>query len=214
MRLCLSSLTRVLKGSPRTRPTPTTPTPCSTESGNEATAGVTLTMSKRSQQHERRGRDFYPTPFDAVLPLRPHLPETFSYSEPCAGNKDLVNHLNFLGGVCSMASDIEERDYRLDHVGDALEVDYFPGQFIITNPPWTRSILHPMIDHFRRIKPTWLLFDTDWFFTKQAAEFKPFCHKMVTVGRVKWFPDSKSVGFDNVAWYLFSRDKTTFTEAH
>lgn len=171
-------------------------------------------MSKRLNTHKRRDKDFYPTPYEAVLPLRNHLPPHFSYSEPCAGNLDLVDHLNRIGGTCSMASDIEERCRPLDHVGDALGVDYFPGQFIITNPPWERQLLHKLVDHFRQVKPTWLLFDSDWFYTKQATKFKPYLHKMVTVGRVKWIPGSSSVGYDNVAWYLFGENPVQYTQAY
>jgi hypothetical protein len=37
--------------------------------------------------------------------------------------------------------------------------------------------------------------------------------KIVSIGRVKWIEDSKSVGKDNCCWYLFDRvgsDKTKF----
>ena len=30
---------------------------------------------------------------------------------------------------------------------------------IITNPPYTRPLMHPLIEHFQRIAPTWLLLD-------------------------------------------------------
>ena len=63
-------------------------------------------MGKRSN-YERRPRDFYPTPIAAVEPLIPHLPYTFEYIEPCAGDGRLVNHLTTFGGQCEHASDIE-----------------------------------------------------------------------------------------------------------
>ena len=40
---------------------------------------------------------------------------------------------------------------------------------IITNPPYTRELMHALIAHFQRIAPTWLLIDYDWSATKQAA---------------------------------------------
>ena len=89
-------------------------------------------------------------------------------------------------------------------VGDALEavipetVDY-----IITNPPWDRKLLHPLIERFAMIKPTWLLFDADWMHTMQSIPYMPWCEKIVSVGRVKWIEGSTSVGKDNAAWYLF-----------
>ena len=65
-------------------------------------------MGKRSD-FERVERDFYPTPWQAVEPLVPHLPEEFAFAEPCAGDGALVNHIETLkeGGWCSWASDIE-----------------------------------------------------------------------------------------------------------
>lgn len=64
-------------------------------------------------------------------------------------------------------------------------------------------MLHPMIRHFRMLAPTWLIFDAAWAFTGQAAPFLNFCEKIVTVGRVKWIPGSKSAGKEDVAWYKF-----------
>ena len=53
-------------------------------------------MGKRSD-FERIPRDYYPTPYEAVLPLIPHLPQKpFSYAEPCAGDGALVNHIETL----------------------------------------------------------------------------------------------------------------------
>jgi len=50
-----------------------------------------------------------------------------------------------------------------------------------------------------------LLFYADWMHTKQSIPYMPYCHKIVSVGRVKWIPGSKSVGKDNCAWYLFDK---------
>ncbi len=49
-------------------------------------------MGKRSD-FERVPRDFYPTPYEAVVPLLAHLPENCSYAEPCAGDGALIKHL-------------------------------------------------------------------------------------------------------------------------
>ena len=62
-------------------------------------------MGKRSD-FERKPRDFYPTPIEAVYPLLPHLPEGFTFAEPCAGNGALIDHLE-TKGTCMWASDIE-----------------------------------------------------------------------------------------------------------
>ena len=86
---------------------------------------------------------------------------------------------------------------------DALEIKPEPAQFIITNPPWNRKILHPMIEHFSSLAPTWLLFDADWMHTKQSAQYLTKLKKVVSIGRVKWIEGSSSVGKDNCCWYLF-----------
>ena len=162
-------------------------------------------MGKRSDV-ERKPRAFYPTPFEAVEPLIKHLPRQFGFAEPCAGDGALCGHLEHYGGVCMWASDIEpqhkgihKEDYETIGELECLESD-----FIITNPPWDRKILHPMIDHFRKIRPTWLLFDADWMHTKQASPYLFNCEKIISVGRIKWF--GNMTGKDNCAWYLFTDD--------
>jgi len=159
-------------------------------------------MGKRSN-FERKPRDFYPTPIEAVEPLVPHLPNGFTFAEPCAGNGALIEHLKHYNGHCMWASDIEPQhkgistqDYK-----DVKENELLESEYIITNPPWNRAILHPLIDHFAPQRPTWLLFDADWPHTKQSKYYMQFLHKIVSVGRIKWFGDT--TGKDNCAWYLF-----------
>ncbi|MGL4635423.1 MAG: hypothetical protein ACRCWF_05530 [Beijerinckiaceae bacterium] len=156
-------------------------------------------MGKRSH-FERLPRDFYPTPIEAVLPLLSHLGPCVHFSEPCAGNGALVDHLEAHGHLCVWQSDIEPQ--RSMMAADALSLKYVNG-IIITNPPWDRKILHPMIRCFAEQRPTWLLFDADWVHTRQSAPFIPMLRKIVSVGRVKWIPDSKMTGKDNCAWHLF-----------
>lgn len=164
-------------------------------------------MGKRSN-FERIERDFYPTPREAVLPLSSYtlsLRQFDNYAEVCAGAGDLIKHLDSLGFNCRFASDIDPQEKNIVKK-DALDIsleDLKDADCIITNPPWTRSVLHPMIDHFKRLKPTWLLFDAGWMFTKQAKEFLPYCETILTVGRLKWIPDSKYTGKDDCCWYLF-----------
>jgi hypothetical protein len=106
--------------------------------------------------------------------------------------------------TCIDALDIEPRNCWV-YQQDALDWYCEPHvDYIITNPPWDRSILHPMIQHFARQRPTWLLFDADWMHTKQSAPFMPLLRAVVSVGRVKWIPDSKMTGKDNCAWYHFA----------
>ncbi len=168
-------------------------------------------MGKRSN-FARIERDFYPTPRGAAEPLFAHLPENdFLYWEPCAGDGALDNHI-VSGGLArghswlpELSSDIEPRSEFVDRM------DAFDGKppaeadFIITNPPWDRKILHPMIEHFSALRPTWLLFDADWMHTRQSAPYMPWLRKVVSVGRVKWIPDSKMTGKDNCQWSLFDQ---------
>jgi len=163
-------------------------------------------MGKRSD-FDRIPRDFYPTPVEAVAPLLPHIPDFTQFAEPCAGDGALIDHLLHARQdlQCIAAADIEPREQGITEMPfeefDVSSVDCM----IITNPPWDRKILHPMIEHFSAQNPTWLLFDADWMHTKQSAPFMPWLRKIVSVGRVKWIPDSKMTGKDNCAWHLFDQ---------
>ena len=162
-------------------------------------------MGKRSD-FERKPRDFYPTPIEAVEPLIEHLPKEFGFAEPCAGDGALCGHLEYYGGICMWASDIEpqaEGIYK-DSFEKVGKYELLESEYIITNPPWDRKILHPMIEHFSELKPTWLLFDADWAYTKQSAPYMKKCAKIVSVGRIKWF--GNMTGKDNCAWYLFYKN--------
>lgn len=169
-------------------------------------------MGKRSD-FTRNPRDFYPTPKDAVWPLLPHLPANMTYCEPCAGDGALVHHLDDIGDELGLnwrltrALDVEpQRDWIKQK--DALQLaenDLEGADVIITNPPWDRTLLHPLIQRFTWLRPTWLLFDADWAHTRQAHPLMLLCRKIVSVGRVKWIPGSKHTGKDNVCWYLFDQ---------
>lgn len=164
-------------------------------------------MGKRSS-FERVERDFYPTPHEAVLPLLPHLAPGTRFVEPCAGDGALIDALDRAGHRCTYAFDIEPLRWDI-HLGDArieLSAGYGADCFI-TNPPWARSILHPIIANLSDRLPTWLLFDADWQHTRQSAPFLPRLRKIVSVGRVKWIPDSTMTGKDNCAWHLFDKPR-------
>lgn len=155
-------------------------------------------MGKRSD-FPRRKMDAYDTPYRTVLPLLPFLVGIRTFAEPCAGNGYLIRHLEAFGLRCVYSGDIQAGQ-------DALFLDrkeVLEAGAIITNPPWTREILHPLILRFMRIKPTWLLFDADWMHCRQAKPYLRHCVMVVSVGRVKWIPDSKYTGKENAAWYLF-----------
>jgi len=159
-------------------------------------------MGKRSN-FERKPRDYYRTPIDAVKPLFPFIQDVQNFCEPCAGDGALIRSLTQIGLQCVSAYDIEPQSYDIRTL-DAFaitEKHLKNADVIITNPPWDRKILHPLIDHLSALRPTWLLFDADWAHTRQSTQFLPKLRKIVSVGRVKWFDNTS--GKDNAAWYLF-----------
>lgn len=158
-------------------------------------------MGKRSD-FERVPRDFYPTPYEAVIPLLPHLGQA-AFIEPCAGDGALIRYLERHGHTCVEAFDIAPQADGIS-LGDALTFQRGEGfNCFITNPPWDRKVLHPLIENLCRQKATWLLFDADWMHTRQSAHLMTMCVKIVSVGRVKWIPDRKMTGKDNCCWYKF-----------
>lgn len=177
-------------------------------------------MAKRSAskglKYKRADRDLYETiDKNAVLPLLEHLPAGSRFTEPCAASGHLIRHLEDAGHVCVQSSDIVPLTARVQKM-DAMTLTEksLRGDFIITNTPWKREILHAMIHHFRLLAPTWVLFDADWQYTKQedlakrhnvptVLELMKYCHKIVAVGRVCWIEGTKSGGTQDCAWYLF-----------
>jgi len=172
-------------------------------------------MGKRSS-FKRRKNDLYRTPWAPVAEIAPYLPARFRFAEPCAGNGSLIDHLHRIGGTCAEAVDINPGR------GDVMQGNALhwtpqsralrPLDFIITNPPWSREILHPLIIYLTQICPTWLLFDADWSHTLQARPYLRHCRKIVSVGRVKWIEGSKHTGKDNCAWHLFTAENHGRTE--
>ncbi|QND60356.1 hypothetical protein [Mesorhizobium huakuii] len=156
-------------------------------------------MGKRSD-FPRRPNDEYETPYKGVLPLIPMLSGVRTFAEPCAGPGLLLRHLRLFDLHCTYDGDIQQGRDALDQTAASMG----HPDVIITNPPWTRALLYPLIRHFQRIAPTWLLFDADWQHNVQATPFLVHCSHVVSVGRLKWIANSKhSGGYDNAAWYRF-----------
>ena len=173
-------------------------------------------MGKRSD-FGRIPKDKYRT-FDpkAGRALAPFLSPGQRYWEPCAGARDLVDQIKGYGPECVLASDIAPDCERVKKI-DALTIKVSTLNrcgvtHIITNPPWSRPILHQMIPHFASMRPSWLLFDADWAFTKQAAPFLPMLARVVAIGRLRFIPGTTMSGKDNCAWYLFDARHTGHTE--
>jgi hypothetical protein len=159
--------------------------------------------------------DAYATPLAAVTPLVPFLNQTTPFVEPCVGDGALVRHLEACGRVCVAAFDVAPRHPSIV-VRDALTLtatDLVGTECIISNLPWTRSILHPLINHLRDLRPVWTVIDATWAHTKQAAELILYCSQIVSIGRLRWFVGTSSGGKDDAAWYKFEAEpaSTIFT---
>lgn len=143
-------------------------------------------MSKRSN-FEKISRDFYPTIDPNAFPL--NFLEEFlsydSYAEPCAGSLDLAQHLQYP----TWTSDLEPGDPSVKQK-DALtltEEDLKDCDAIITNPPFTKKVLLPLLDHFITLKPTWLLLPADYMHNQYFAGYMNKCSKVISIGRLYWF---------------------------
>lgn len=163
-------------------------------------------MGKRSDL-PRIPKDKYASTYACVVPLLPHLEPGTVFAEPCAGNGALIDLLADAGHVCAWATDIAPEREDIGTL-NALALPQIgarniPVQKVITNPPWTRSILHPLIDALSHMLPCWFLFDADWPHTRQSAELIMRCSRIIPIGRIKWIPDSEHVGKDNCCWYEF-----------
>ncbi|QDH50457.1 SAM-dependent methyl transferase [Caulobacter phage KcrB] len=164
-------------------------------------------MGRRSN-FERKPRDYYRTWDErAYAPLLRHLAPHTLFCEPCAGDYTLAARLEAAGHGCTAAWDIEPQDPRVDKQ-DATTRLIGNIHCFITNPPWDRKVLHPLIEHLSNQAPTWLLFDAAWAQTKQARPYLPRLRKIVAVGRLRWEEGTSMDAKDDCAWYLFDRPVT------
>lgn len=141
-------------------------------------------------------RDYYPTVDpDAVKPLLSHI-VGINYAEPCCGEGHLINLIGDTA-KCKFKSDLLEGfDARNLTENDVKDCDA-----IITNPPYTWSILSDLMDTFWALRPTFLLLPADMMHNKRMAPFVRGCSKIISVGRLYW-QENKVKGVDNYAWYV------------
>lgn len=167
-------------------------------------------MGKRST-FDRIEKDFYrtidPKAGQALLRIMNYLDiESLNYYEPCFGDGDLVDNLEQVAPErfsCMGSSDITTGKDALSLTKEDLE----DCDCIITNPPWSRPILHSMIDHFSTLgKPFFLLFDADWSHNKSSVPYMKKLGGIYPTGRLRWIPDTKMSSKDNCAWYLFEKN--------
>lgn len=160
-------------------------------------SGARSVVGKRSTFPRRKADAYLTWDVRPVLDLLPHLAPATRYREPCVGQGHLVAHLAAAGHECTYMADLPD-DARLLPVGDDP---------VITNPPWTRPLLHEMILRFTVAAPyTWLLFDAGWAYTAQSGPYMALCTDMVPCRRTRWIEGSKDDATDDCAWYRFSAD--------
>ena len=176
-------------------------------------------MGKREDVKKPKSpRDLYVT-IDpaAVKPLIPFV-RGMTYAEPCAGNGDLINQLSSYGVCCTHASDITS--FRYDE-WDASDIPFEVlcssySDCIITNPPFSKALLLPIMDHLMCSGlPLWLLLPADIMHNKYMRPYMKKCKTVASVGRLCWFPDEDTgkliKGVDNYQWMEFVSYETPTT---
>jgi hypothetical protein len=134
------------------------------------------------------------TPFEALAPLC--KPRT-RFVERCLGNGCLVEHLARPGHACD--SQYVPNDARF------ARYDIPEGAVFSTNPPWDHAALHAILANLSDQAPTWLLLDGDWLHTQQLVPHLTRLRTIVSIGRVRWVPDSPQYGKDNTVWTPFDQ---------
>lgn len=137
----------------------------------------------------------------AVAYLAPFLRTVRTFSEPCCGDGHLIGQLESYGLECVQRSDVK-------HGIDALDLtveDLNGADVIISNFPWTRTKLHPLILKLMKLAPVWSLHSGDWLFNQGSEELIYHCKLVVPTCRLLWIPGTTTAGKDNTAWYYFDR---------
>lgn len=163
-------------------------------------------MGKRGDTYERSPRDLYETVDPrAVAALLPHVDKRLPFIEPCAGAGALVDQLVGAGLKLHYACDIAPLRHGFGML-DARAVRIDESEQVITNPPFTRSLMHEIMVHCARQAPSWFLVEADWVMTQQAAPIlREHGAEVVSIGRLKWFRkgDPRDKGndpMDNFVW--------------
>lgn len=171
-------------------------------------------MSKRTETSSAKTNpsDFWPTPPSAVLPLVPHLTlDTLknAFIEPCAGDGALVDALVAQGLECVLASDIAPRHTSIIQK-DAAKMRLVSAIYpIVTNPPWARPLLEPILANLVGKAPVWLLLPLDMAANLWTNPYMRHVNKIVPLGRVSWLGNGKA-GMENSMWARFDIKRQDF----
>lgn len=169
-------------------------------------------MGKREDiKKPKSPRDFYATTDpDAVKPLLPFV-KGKTYAEPCYGQGDLVRLIG-KNASCILMSDIEpHEDFWQPIDASTMELEWLTVigvDCIITNPPFSKALLLPIMDHLMQSGiPLWLLLPSDISHNKYMRPYMKKCKTVVSVGRLCWFLDEvtgkRVKGVDNYQWMEF-----------
>lgn len=170
-------------------------------------------MGKRSHFEKIPKDKYYTWDKRAGEKFKPYAKTGIKYAEPFAGDGDLIKQLSDIGLECVFECDIESENPIIT-IRDAFtitkdDLKKANVEEIITNPPWTREILHKVLDHFVPMGyPLWIILDANWLFTKQSVIYRQkWLTDIVPIGRMKWIPNTTMAGKDDVVWLRFSNAK-------
>ena len=141
----------------------------------------------------------------------PYLRGIRTFAEPCAGEGDLIRHLESFGLTCVYAGDITTGQ-------DALaRASYGAIDAIVTNPPFSRKsipLLRRLIAHFQNIAPTWLLLRLGMASTIWMAPLLRHCSDIVVMPRLILIKGTTQGGMEDHAWYRFDINHTAGPVLH
>jgi len=168
---------------------------------------------REANKKEKSPRDYYSTiDPDAIKPLLPYLHDK-KYYEPCGGSGELITLVNALSNAkCLGSCDIHPLKEGIIQKScmSLSQKDLLGVDFLLSNPPFTKENLLPMIDHLASLKPTWLLLPADMLHNLYMVQHLRYCDIVLSVGRLCWFPDEKGKfvkGVDNYCFYRFDKEK-------
>lgn len=166
-------------------------------------------MSKRSN-FEKIPKEFYPTTDKKVLKETfLELIEGKTYAEPCWGEGDLEDLLRG-EATCGWRSDIRDTSPVSKQMSglDVTPYDVRDCDLIVTNPPFSKGVLLPLLDHFITLKPTWLLLPAGYMNNVYFGPYMKKCSKVISIGRVCWFPvgGKRVASTDDFCWYYWEKD--------
>jgi hypothetical protein len=165
-------------------------------------------MGRYSDYNEVREKDHWDTIDQRAIPqVFKDMIRGKYYAEPCCGSGKLELLLRNCGAICLWASDIRDNPWC---VRDALELtkeDLSGCDLIITNPPFSWSLLKPLLDHLPTLKPAWLLLPVQKTHNDYMTSYMKRCSEIISIGRLYWVdkgPEHKNVrGKEDFCWCLF-----------